>query len=619
MGAQMIVPNGGEVYALGSTINVEYYADPAQVSGFIFNSCLERPTNWYHDLYISTDGGQNYERIVANVDYTVNCQFVGSQKGSRYIRVKTSWSIPEDQRLIGSNAKMAIVVYQKDILNDFGLGSKFSPGLTWNGDQYHYLASDPSDNVFSIVSDQITINVDQPNSGTTWTVGDNGAIAWRTTYSNEFSQKVEKVNMYLSPDGGATFPFRLAQNISNIGESVADVLKKYISSDAVVKIEGLDGSGRVITVGKSESFRIVPAGVGGGEIDEQCQGCVCVGPYCSKGDDVSNVLVLGTLAALAIPYALAVLSSLPLGMRLFGFLGPASQQILGGLLSKSAFLSSIGEATGSPMFFPPTKKGQESWGVIYDSLSKKPIAGAVVKIYTQSSGRLKDIKYANKNGEFAMLVPSGTYRIISTKAGYKFPSSIVISKKDGKYIDIYRGGYFDVKKTNSLNKAPVNISIPMDAVGFSMYEAIYASSISFGIRFWNIVRYPLMAFGLILSLYLAVQYNSMLQYAVVALYIIMIVFDLKTLFRQKNYGRILDQKGRALDRVIVRALNKGGKIKGTAVTSDDGRFAFNLNPGQYAFVASRNGFATSKIEYIDISKMTDLGRVVLRMIKINKK
>ena len=158
----------------------------------------------------------------------------------------------------------------------------------------------------------------------------------------------------------------------------------------------------------------------------------------------------------------------------------------------------------------------------------------------------------------------------------------------------------------------------MDAVGFSMYEAVFSSSVSFGKRFLNIIRYPMMVFGLTLSVYLALKYGSALQYAVVGLYIVMIAFDIKSFFKQKNYGRILDAKGQALEGVIVRALSKSGKIKATAVTGDDGRFSFNLNPGQYSFVASRNGFATSRAEYVDISKVTDLGRVVLRMIKLNK-
>jgi hypothetical protein len=99
----------------------------------------------------------------------------------------------------------------------------------------------------------------------------------------------------------------------------------------------------------------------------------------------------------------------------------------------------------------------------------------------------------------------------------------------------------------------------------------------------------------------------------------MIILDIRSLFKQKNYGKILDKNGRALDRVVVRALGRGGKIKATAVTGDDGRFSFSLNPGQYSFVASRSGYATSKMEYIDIQRVTDLGRVVLRLIKLEKR
>lgn len=618
MGAEMITPNGGEIYRLGSTVNIDYYADPAQASGSIFNSCAERPSNWYNDIYISTDGGKNFERIINNVDYTANCQFVGTQKGSRYIKVRTSWTIPSDQRLVSSNVKFAVVVYEKDNLGDYGFGAKFSPNSGWSGETYHLYAADPSDRALAIVSGDVTLGVIEPNAQTRWLSGNNGTVSWQTNYSNDLAPRVEKVNIYLSTDGGGTFNYKIGENLPNDGSYIFEILKKYAAPNAKIKIEGLDSSGRTVAIGLSDSFVIEepPSIFEPPVVDPVCTiNCVCIGPYCTKGDDVSDVLILGTIATLILPYLTAVLSALPLVMNSLGFLGPISQRVLGSLLSR---IPALGEITQSPIFFPPTKKGQESWGVVYDSLNKQPVAGAVIKIYTQFSGRLKDIKYTNKNGEFALLVPSGTYRMIAIKAGYKFPSSIVITKRDGKYVDVYRGDYFDVKTAQNSKKAPINVSVPMDAVGFSFYEAVYAGSVSFGKRFLTIIRYPLMLFGLILSGYLAIKYNNLLQYLVLALYIVTIGFDIKSFFKQKNYGRILDQAGKALDRVIVRALSKTGKIKATAVTGDDGRFAFNLNPGEYEFIAARNGYATSKVEYVGISKATDLGRVVLRLIKLKK-
>lgn len=616
MGAQIISPNGGEYFKTGSMMDVDYYASPGHlVTDFAkSNTCLFRPSSWYHDLYISTDGGLNFEKIVSNIDYTQGCQYVGSSKGSNYIRVHTSWLIPDDRRLVGANVKLAIVVYQKDNLGDYGLGNKFSTTGDWLGDQFYYLASDPSDKTFSITSQNVSLILNEPNSQTKWMEHENGHVSWLTSYSSEQSPRVSAVNIYLSTNGGSSYPYKIAGDYPNTGQFDFKVLSKYTSDQARVKIEGIASDGTVVAITESDLFLI--------QKDLEIRGCVgnciCVGSSCFGGGTINEVLVLGTLAALAIPYLLAILSALPLAMKFLGFLGPAAQQLFGPLLSQSAFLMRIGEVTGSSIFFPPTKKGQESWGTVYDSLSKKPVSGAVVKIYTEFSGRLKDVKYTNKNGEFAMFVPNGTYRLIVIKSGYRFPSSVVIAKRDGKYIDVYRGEYLDIKTASNSKRAPINVSIPMDAVGFSLYEAVFATSVSFGKRFFTIIRYPMTLFGLFLSLYLALKYGYFVQYLILALYVVVIAFDIRGFFKSKNYGRILDQGGGALERVIVRALGKTGKIKATAVTDEDGRFIFNLNPGQYTFIASRNGFATSKVQYVDIAKPSDLGQVVLRMIKINK-
>lgn len=603
MDAEIIYPTGNEFYELGSDMKIEYYAYPADLSGSLsINPCADSLSNWKHDLYISTDNGNNFDRILSEINYGASCQYFGDEKGAGYVKISVQWHIPDDQKLISSNAKMAVVVYRKDDSGNYGLGSRFSANDEWSGGRFRNLASDAS-NKFSIISDDVSINVIRPYRNTIWMAGGDGDVEWGTSYSSDRAVRVMKVNILLSTDGGDSYSHVIATGIDNSGEYNLSVKSDYKTENAMIKIEGLSSSNNMITMAQSEIFSIRSSGA--------CiENCVCIGSGCVDAGDINDVIILGTIITLALPYLWLVFSSLPLATKV----SPVLQQLFGGI----PFFVHIGELTGWPIFFPPMRRNQKSWGIVYDSINKKPIQGATVKIYTKMSERLKDIKFTNENGEFSMLVPPDTYKIVVVKTGYKFPSSIIITRQDGRFSHVYHGEFIDIKQTDGGNKAPIEISVPMDAVGFSIYEAAYAASVSLGKRFLTLVRYPLLVVGMILSFYLTIKYSQPLQYFISAIYILVLIMDIKNLLKQKSFGRVLDGRGKPLDRVIVRALNRSGRIKATTVTGSDGKFIFNLNPGRYSFVASRNGYATSRIMGIDIVKVTDIGKAIIRIVKINQ-
>lgn len=598
MDAEVELPKKGEVYRLNSDLVVRYFAYSADLSGSTnVNPCKQPLDDWQHDLYVSVDGGASYERVISDIDYTANCQYIGPDKGDGYIRVETSWHIPDDKKLLGTEAKVAVVVYS---LESGGLGSRFSVDENWDGNRGRRLASDASDE-FSIVEDGVSIDVIKPERNEVWFVGESESTKWKTNYDSFQSARVEKVKIFLSTDGGENFDYALSDSVANGGAYDVDVIDKYKSEHAVVMVRGLSSDEKIVAVGKSKEFVIRS---GGGCVGDNC---VCLNGNCTDGGGINETLILATIISLVFPYAWVLMSYLPLIPKLT----PALQYLFGNLLS----LTGLGELTGWPIFFPPQRKGQKSWGIVYNSTSKKPISGATVKIYTKSSGRLKDVKFTNENGEFSMLVAPGSYKIVVVKPGYKFPSSIILTKQDGRFVHVYRGGLLEIKQGENSDTAPVNISVPMDTVGFSIYEAVYASSASYLKRFLSLVRYPMIIFGAGLSFYLSIKYNNFIQNIISVIYIIVIISDLRDLLGRKNNGVVLDNRGRPLGRAIVRALSKDGKIRATAVTGKDGRFIFNINPGSYNFIAARSSYATAQTNETSIRKVTDLGKVIIRMVK----
>ncbi|OQA52958.1 MAG: hypothetical protein BWY43_00244 [candidate division WS2 bacterium ADurb.Bin280] len=625
--AKIISPNGGENYKLGDTISLKY---TLSLEGYSPNQnpCLFKDETYIQDLYLTTNS-YNYTRIASDIDYTKNCTNLGFRNSLNLIEVIYSWRIPQDPRFITDDARAAISLYRADPSFTYGLGNSFSSRGNWVGKNNYFAASDPSDNPFSIADssgsddegdeddeDQVeddAIEVIKPDGSRAYFVGEGVGVSWKDIEGS--AGNIKFVNIYLSLDGGKTYNILLGSNEPNDGDYQFEALEEYATTTARIRVDGFSEAGEFIDSDQSEKFKIYLVKSSGG-----CNGpCVCVGPNCYGGNEINEDLILGSVATLALPFILAIIASLPLAGRALSFIGAILQRVLGGLLSGSPFFSRLGLVTGLPIFFPPSKKGESAWGLVYDSLTKKPIAQAVIKIFSKSSGKLRDVKYSNSSGEFAMVVPSGEYRIVAGKAGYVFPSAIITSKKDGKYENVYLGDAFEIEKVKEDGQAPIDITVPLDPTGYTWYELAFSSSRSFIGRFLTFVRYPLMIFGLALTLYSVVYQGSFLQYAILALYIIFIAYDIVLLFRPRKWGVVIDSRGKPLSRAIIRALDSFGKVKATVVTGDDGKFTLNLNPGYYIFSASRNGYITSKTSEQRIKSLSDLGRVIIKLTKSNSK
>jgi len=78
-------------------------------------------------------------------------------------------------------------------------------------------------------------------------------------------------------------------------------------------------------------------------------------------------------------------------------------------------------------------KKPKAWGLIFDSISKKPISAAFVKLYNEE-GELVNNKMSDDMGRFQFLVPNGTYYLLVSAVGYEFPSKSP-SEKQLEYVE----------------------------------------------------------------------------------------------------------------------------------------------------------------------------------------
>jgi hypothetical protein len=306
---------------------------------------------------------------------------------------------------------------------------------------------------------------------------------------------------------------------------------------------------------------------------------------------LSPLLLLAVLLSSLLSQLMALIASLPLLYRLV-----------------NALFS---------LFAPAAWPGRKpSWGVIYDAVDKRPLENVVIRIFSEPNGRLKSTIRSNINGTFGFILPPGKYSIIAYKAGFNFPSKLVMGSSDGTYQRIYRGGVFDVAGDGQ-QKAQVNVNIPLDRTNISSFDIVQIKTLVTISEFFQSIRLPVMILGTIATGYLLIVEHRTIDYVIGALYIGLWALEIRNMIKKRAYGIVRDDLGQPVAMALIRTFDIRGQLKNTVVSGDDGKFQLNLDPGQYSLDVSRGGYKSIRIELFRVDKTQDIGRFDLRLDKLS--
>lgn len=101
-----------------------------------------------------------------------------------------------------------------------------------------------------------------------------------------------------------------------------------------------------------------------------------------------------------------------------------------------------------------TPKHAKPWGVVYDSVSLKPVPLVVVTIMDAKYNRILKSRLTDYDGRFSFLPPVGAYKIRVQKSGYVFPSQKPVTGHHKAYL----GEEFEVTK----DKETIDMDVPVD-------------------------------------------------------------------------------------------------------------------------------------------------------------
>ncbi|MFA7191908.1 MAG: carboxypeptidase-like regulatory domain-containing protein [Candidatus Paceibacterota bacterium] len=214
----------------------------------------------------------------------------------------------------------------------------------------------------------------------------------------------------------------------------------------------------------------------------------------------------------------------------------------------SLFLSAVG-----------LKKKRQSWGTVYDSVTKQPLDPVYVVLLDKNN---KEVATAitDMDGRFGFLVPSGTYRISVKKNNYIFPSLKLKGRDtDGVYDNLYFGDDMFIEQGKIITK-----NIPMDPERFDWNEFTKKDKnlLKFNSPYaWilSVVSNFLFYAGFLLAVFLIIVNGfNLYNIVVISFYIVLMIFK-KINIKTKTHGVIREKDTMfPLSFAVVRIFAKGG-------------------------------------------------------------
>lgn len=221
------------------------------------------------------------------------------------------------------------------------------------------------------------------------------------------------------------------------------------------------------------------------------------------------------------------------------------------------------------------------WGVVYDSVTKRPLDPAYVIVRKNEEDAGTAI--TDLDGRYGFFLPADTYSVIANKTHYQFPSKKLAGReRDELYDNLYFGGPFAVKEGETINR-----NIPLDPIAFDWNEFAKQTQGFFILHSRRQARRrrifnALYVAGFLIGLYNFIFHPGKLSIAVLVLYTLAF---LARYFRRRRGGRALAVKrptGEPVPFAIVRAFIPDVNQEVKSIVADAlGRFFLLTPPGRY--------------------------------------
>jgi len=255
------------------------------------------------------------------------------------------------------------------------------------------------------------------------------------------------------------------------------------------------------------------------------------------------------------------------------------------------------------------KKRFVPWGIVYDSVTKRPLDPAYV-ILTNIKTGVVSTSITDIDGRYGFLVEPGIYKIEAKKTNYSFPSQKISGKtEDELYSNLYFGDNIVITKLGEV----IIKNIPLDPIKFDWNE--FAKKDKSLMKFYSnwdttlrkvydaffVVGFIAASIAYVFAPY---PYNTITM----ALYLVLTLLRIFGL-KPKSYGYITDKAtGNPLSFAIVRVFLPDSNKEIFSKSADKyGKYYCLVSPGKYYVkIEKKNNDGSYSLAYtsqtIDVSK-----------------
>lgn len=243
------------------------------------------------------------------------------------------------------------------------------------------------------------------------------------------------------------------------------------------------------------------------------------------------------------------------------------------------------------------KKKRNTFGIVYNGITKVPIGLAIVRVYRVTDYRLMKSVVTSPEGRYSLTMAPGDYRLEVTKPGFVFPSKYLAGAKvDGNYLDVYTGQTLTVTDREALIAA----NIPLDPSEAEAYHAPRSLALR---RFARSLQTLLAFSGLILSVVVLIIQPSLAAGALLVIQILVMLLVLKLVRpkKPKGWGIVYDAvTHKPVGNAIIRVFEpKYNKLVETTLSDSHGRYSFLLGANEYFVSYSKTGYAEKIVRPVD--------------------
>lgn len=219
-------------------------------------------------------------------------------------------------------------------------------------------------------------------------------------------------------------------------------------------------------------------------------------------------------------------------------------------------------------------------GIVYNSITKDGVSGAVVRLINQN-GKLVETTVSDTKGSFYFRTEDVKVKVLCSMFGYEFPSKIIVSSEDFPYKNVY-----NLKQAAEYIKLKDDISIPIDPVERPWWKMQLTSLTSY---LWTLIRkldLILLGVGLVSSVIVVyIGRGSSWSWVPLITNVILILLKAYIAYRDgrvNKFSILIDQEGKRIKGVTLDLIDtEFNQTVARRITDSKGRFRFFIKKGSY--------------------------------------